>query len=365
MDARKQIGNFGVDKLKLFTNYFEVLDSQPLEIVPNRKKAGAMETEETPLFASMGKVISGEKAYINAEKYNLTIKNNQFWLEYNPSKYYDSLQLITDPNKIAESLTTIQTEILQKHKIAVDLFSTGMSRVDLTAQSEMENLCSDYQKIISGGKKSSRFNATDYPSGFLIGNKQRQIMMYDKGLKHQIDQQRIRNINKPSDLRESKLLRLETRLLKAESIKTHSQYKNISDLLNGNEDKYFHLYSKCIDDVLKMNQSQIEFIDIHSLTDLIRSIYTQNKRGQWLSILFATFSNQHPSVDLFTTAIKRLQDEDLIHRNSVYKMSKDYESIFHKAKFLNQRYYQDQSDNYSKMYYEIQNKLIKPYKTAI
>jgi hypothetical protein len=365
MDGRKEIGNFGVDKLKLFTNYFEVLDSQPLEIVPNRKKAGAMETEETPLFASSGKVISGEKAYINAEKYNLTIKNNQFWLEYNPSKYYDPLQLITDPNKIAESLNTIQSEILQKHKIAVDLFSTGMSRIDVTAQSEMENLCSDYQKIISGGKKSARFKSTDYPNGYLLGNLQRKIMMYDKGLKNQIDQQRIRNINKPSALKESKLLRLETRLLKSESIKTHSQYKNISDLLNGNEDKYFHLYSKCVDDVLKMNQSQIEFIDIHSLTDLIRSIYTQNKRGQWLTLLFATFSNQHPSVDLFTTAIKRLQDEDLIHRNSVYKMSKDYENIFHKAKFMNQRYYQDQSDNYSKMYYELQEKFIKPYKTAI
>jgi hypothetical protein len=365
MDTRKEIGNFGVDKLKLFTNYFEVLDSQPLEIVPNRKKAGEKKTEYTPLFSSNGVEVNGERAYINTEKYNLTIKNNQFWLEYNPSKYYDPLQLITDPNKIAESLNTIQLEIFQKHKIAVDLFSTGMSRIDVTAQSEMEYLCSDYQKIVSGGKKSARFKSTDYPSGYLLGNLQRQIMMYDKGLKNQIDQQRIRNINKPSALKESNLLRLETRLLKSESIKTHSQYKNISDLLNGNEDKYFHLYSKCVNDVLKMNQSQIEFIDIHSLTDLIRNIYTKNKRGQWLPLLFATFSAEIPSVDLFTTAIKRLKDEDLIHRNSVYKMSKEYETIFHKSKFIRQGLYQQQADNYSKMYYEIQNKLIKPYQIAI
>ena len=138
-------GQFGVDKLKLFTNQFVVDDTKHLEIIPNRKKAGNTEIEHTPLFNSDGENITGEKAFLNTQDYNVSIKNGLFFLEFNPSKFYDSVKLTADTNKIADRLTNIKNELKDNYKIDVDLFSTGISRLDITAQSEMSNKCNDYK----------------------------------------------------------------------------------------------------------------------------------------------------------------------------------------------------------------------------
>lgn len=358
-------GNFGVDKLKLFTSNFQVNDKQPLEIVPNRKKAGSLSIEETPLFMLGSEQVTGERAYINADNYTLKIEKGLFWMEYNPSKYYDPVKLTSDPNQIAESLNTIQSEILNKYKIEVDLLNTGISRIDMTAQSEMKGICKDYYKIISAGKKSLRFNKTDYPSAFLLGNGARQIMTYDKGLQSQVQQQRLRNINKPSALKESNFLRLETRLLKAESVKAHSQFKNISHLLDAEKSKYFHLYSKCVGDLLRIEQPEIEFVEMNTLTDFIKTTYTTSKRGQWLPILFATFGNDIPNTETFSKALKRLEDEEIIQRQQSWKMLRQYEKTYNLSRFLRDKYLQDSSDNYTNMFNEIHTKFIQPFQIAI
>ena len=357
-------GQFGVDKLKLFTNQFVVNDTKHLEIIPNRKKAGNNDIEHTPLFNSDGENITGEKAFLNSKDYNVTIKNGLFYLEFNPSKFYDSVKLTADPNKIADRLTTIKQDLKDNYKIDVELMSTGISRIDMTAQSKMVHLCNDYRAIISGGKKSLRFQSTDYPDGYLTGNLQRQLMSYDKGLKLQIDQLKERGITKKSTLQPTNQLRLETRLLNSSAVKSHSQFKDITHLLNGNIDQYKHLYSKCVNDLLRIEQPQIEFIEISVLTDLMITAYTTQARGQWLLFVIMALNKytELPSIDQFNESLKRMQSKGIISTMHVSRMIKQYQSMVHQTRFASAKYFNDKSDNYVNMYNEIQDKLILPYK---
>jgi hypothetical protein len=357
-------GQFGVDKLKLFTNQFVVNDTKHLEIIPNRKKAGNNDIEHTPLFNSDGENITGEKAFLNSKDYNVTIKNGLFYLEFNPSKFYDSVKLTADPNKIADRLTTIKQDLKDQYKIDVELMSTGISRIDMTAQSKMVHLCNDYRAIISGGKKSLRFQSTDYPDGYLTGNLQRQLMSYDKGLKLQIDQLKERGITKKSTLQPTNQLRLETRLLNSSAVKSHSQFKDITHLLNGNIDQYKHLYSKCVNDLLRIEQPQIEFIEISVLTDLMITAYTTQARGQWLLFVIMALNKytELPSIDQFNESLKRMQSKGVISTMHVSRMIKQYQSMVHQTRFASAKYFNDKSDNYVNMYNEIQDKLILPYK---
>lgn len=357
-------GNFGVDKLKLHTEIFHVDDIKPLEIVPNRKKSGHDMAEPTALFNCNGQTIYGERAYINADGYNMTISNGRLYLEFNPSKQYDPIKLTANPNKIADSLTRIQKELKETHSIDVDLLSTGIGRIDMTAQAQMNNLVPDYKEIVSGGKKSLRFKPIDYPSGYLVGNLQRQIMAYDKGLKAQIDSQRERGIKKPSELKPSNLLRLETRLLKSEAVQSHSQFKNITHLLNADIDKYTHLYSKCVDGVLRIGQTEINFIEMNVLTDLVRTAISTQKRGQWLLFIVATLNKELPTADQFHEALKRLVFEGHITKGHISKVMGQYSAMLQQTTFARAKYINDSANSYTDRYNEFLEKLILPYKTA-
>lgn len=357
-------GNFGVDKLKLHTDLFLVNDIKPLNIVPNRKKAGESSIELTPLFNSQGEIINGEKAYINTDQYNMTINNGKMYVEFNPSKQFHDSELTCNPNQIADVLKYIQTDLKEAHGIEADLFSTGISRIDMTAQAQMNRLVNDYKGIISGGKKSQRFKTTEYPSGYLTGNKTRQIMAYDKGLKLQIDEQIKLHINKPSALKPTNMLRLEARLLKSEGVQTHSQFKNIGHLLNADIDKCKHLYSKCVGDLLQIAQPKIEFIEMAILTDLVRTAYTTQKRGQWLLFLAMTLNKELPSINQFNEALRRLENEGIISRMHTYRMLKQYTELTHSTMFARAKYINDTANTFADQYNEIQDKLILPYRTA-
>lgn len=357
-------GNFGVDKLKLHTSVFNVNDCKPLEIVPNRKKAGNDQAENTPLFNCNGQTIHGERAYINAKGYSFTINNGLAFIEFNPSKHFDVVNLTADPNKISECMATIQTDLKENHKIELDIFSTGIGRIDMTAQSEMNNIVNDYRDIVSGGKKSLRFRPTDYPSGYLIGNLQRQIMAYDKGLKKQIDYQKEMGINKPSALIPTNLLRLETRLLKSSAVQSHSQFKDITHLLNADISKQKHLYSKCVDDLLKIGQTEINFVEMNVLTDLVRTAISTQKRGQWLLFLVMTLNKELPTADQFNEALKRLFNDGLISKGHISKMMTQYTEMIQKTSFARSKYLKDTADNYSDRFNEFTQKLILPYKAS-
>jgi hypothetical protein len=351
-------GNFGIDKLKLHTDQFEVSNTNPWNIVPNRKKAGEVTAEQTPLFNSNGELVYGEKAYINTPTYNVTINNGRVYVELNPSKIHHQSDLVSDTNIIAEQLKAIQKECKDTHNLDLDIFSTGIGRLDITAQSQMSQLVPDYKDIISNGQKSLRFKQTEYPNGFLLGNKQRQVCSYDKGMKLLIDSQ----IKNPQS---TNFQRLETRLLNSKGIQSHSEFKHLTHLLNGNVGQLHSAYSKSIGQILSVGQTQISFVEMNTLTDLIRtSIQTSTKRGQWFTFLIMVLGSNLPNPNQFKEAFSRLYNEGIVGKNQYHKMIREYTDLKHKSDFAKGRYLKETANSYEQRFKEFTEKLILPYKTA-
>jgi hypothetical protein len=351
-------GNFGIDKLKLHTEHFEVSNINPWNIVPNRKVAGKDIVDQTPLFNSNGELVNGEKAYINTPTYNLTINNGRVWVELNPSKIHHQTNLVSDTNIIAEQLKNIQKECKEVHKLDLDIFSTGIGRLDITAQAQMNNLVPDYKDIIANGNKSKKLKQSEYPNGFLLGNKQRQVCSYDKGMKLLIDAQ----IKNPQS---TNFQRLETRLLNSSAIKSHSEFKYLTHLLNGNVEQLHSAYSKSIGQILSIGQPEISFVEMNTLTDLIRtSIQSAGKRGQWLNFLLMVLGSNLPNPNQFKEAFNRLYAEGIVSKNQYHKMIKLYTELKHKSDFAKGRYLQETANSYEQRFKEFTEKLILPYKTA-
>lgn len=357
-DPLKGTPNFGIDKLKLHTQLFDVDSTKEWNIVPNRKKAGQDTAEQTPLFGCNGEIVTGEKAYINTDKYSVTINNGRLYAEFNPSKFYHHFDLTADTDKIANVVSFIQKELKETHKTNVDLFSTGIGRLDITAQAQMNCLTTDYKDIISNGKPSMKFKQKEYPNGFLIGNLQRQVCTYDKGLKNQIDNQ-IKN-PQPTNFQ-----RLETRILNSKAIGSHSEFKNLTHLLNGNIKQLYSAYSKSIDDLLTIGQTEIKFIEMDTLTDLIKNTLQQSKkRGQWLLDIVMVLGDNLPNANQFKEALTRLYAQDIISKTHYHRIVKDYKHRLHISQMLKGRYLQQTADSYEERFKDFTQKLILPYKTA-
>jgi hypothetical protein len=351
-------GNFGIDKLKLHTEHFEVSDIKPWNIVPNRKVAGKDIVEQTPLFNSNGELVNGEKAYINTPTYNLTINNGRVWVELNPSKIHHQTDLVYDTNIIAEQLKTIQKECKEVHNLDLDIFSTGIGRIDITAQAKMNNLVPDYKDIIINGNRHKRLRQSEYPNGFSIGNLSRQVCTYDKGMKLLIDNQ----IKNPQS---TNFQRLETRLLNSKGVQSHSEFKHLTHLLNGNVGQLHSAYSKSINQILSIGQTEISFVEMNTLTDLIRtSIQTFDKRGKWFLFLIATLGSNLPNPNQFEEAYGRLYAEGMVKKKQFFKMIGEYKELKHQSDFAKGRYLQDTANSYEQRFKEFTEKLILPYKIA-
>jgi hypothetical protein len=350
-------GNFGIDKLKLHTDQFEVSNTTPWNIVPNRKVAGKDIIEQTPLFNSNGELVYGEKAYINTPTYNVTINNGRVWIELNPSKIHHQTDLVSDTNIIAEQLKNIQKECKEVLKLDLDIFSTGIGRIDITAQAQMTNLVPDYKDIISNGKKSLRFKQTEYPNGFLLGNKQRQVCSYDKGMKLQIDNQ-IKNVQSTN------LQRLEARLLNSGAIQSHSEFKHLIHLLNGSIGQLHSAYSKSINQILSVGQAPINFIEMNTLTDLIRTSLKVYGKGKWFDYFLAVFGSNLPNANQFKEVLTRMKNEGLLGKSQANELPKYYANLKHQAEFGKARLQIDTANSYEQRFTEFNEKLILPYKIA-
>ena len=351
--------NFGVDKLLVFTDCFEIADIKPWNYAPNTKQAGEQEIEHKHLVNIAGEPITGAKLYINKPGYSAEIKHNQMYVQFNPSKYFHPSDLVSDPNKIAEVINSIQVDMKETMQTDISLQNSGISRIDITAQAEMDKPVPTYDSIISGAKQLKRAPKTEYPNGFLIGNGQRKICTYDKGLKLQLD-----SGIKTTD--PTNFLRIEPRFLNARAVKDHTAFRTVNDLLNADIDKLKWSYSKTFADLLQIDQTQMHFVELTALTNLIETVQTTHKR-QWLQFLLLVLSQGNsslPSVTQFEQALIPLVHADKISRSTQWRAVKDYQKIIHQTRLINSAYQKQSETNYAEQHQEFMNKFINPYKVA-
>lgn len=351
--------NFGIDKLHLFTTDFDISSLKNWNLQPNSKKAGEDEIKQTPITNIRGETVYGQKLYANQPNYSVDIGNGRIYVKFNPSQFYHPYELITDSDMISNALEVISKDIKEKLHTEIDLFHTGIGRIDITAQAKMKHPVPNYDNVIRGAKDMKRAPKTEYPNGFLVGNKTRQVCTYDKGLKNEIDKG-------ARSATSTHFMRIEPRMLNAKSVKMHTPFANVCDVLNSTENKFKWTYHKNLTDLIPLHQAQMQFMELSAITDVIRITRKQYER-QWLHFAMLIFSSGGtlPTPAQFEQALVPLVHKNEMNRSTQYRRVKEYSELVHQVQFLRSSYQKQSETDYASNHAEFIDKFINPFNVAI
>jgi hypothetical protein len=355
------MGNFGCDKLKLWHRDFAISNSREWAVIPNRKQPGEDKAHCTTLFSdAQGNYIQGERAYVNDEHFTAEVKNGLLFVTLNPSKLYHPFELTADSNQINEAVNRVQGVLKQNYGCEVNLINAGIGRIDITAQAQMNKIVPFYDSVIKAAKGSKRAPSTEYPNGFLIGNAVRELCTYDKGLKNAIDSRQQQPLS-------SNFMRSETRLLKSSGVKAHSTFAQLSDLLEQGERGMKYTYSRNLNALLPLQQ-EIPFIELSTLSDLLRQQINLHKQGQWLPVFIAILCKDDltlPTAKEFESILTPLVSDEIISLRTAHRKRNEYQKMMHTITSSRAQYFADRERNYADMHREFKEKLIEPYLIAL
>lgn len=348
---------FGIDKVKLFTNEFEVSDALNWNIKPNTKQAGERHIIETPLFSAGGELITGQAAYINKDFYTAEIKFNYLHIAFNPSKLFHSTQLTADADKLASVIQRIENDLKETAATGANLFNAKTSRIDFTAQAEMQKSVPHYDSVIGSARAMKRAPRKEYPNGFIIGNRSRQLCTYDKGYKD-LQDSGYKNIEA------SNLLRVEGRYLTPKALTSQTLFGSVNDLLTRPQAEMHAAYNRARADLLRIDQTQLQFVELNTLTNLIRhAINSVGKAGALdhiIACLMASNANI-VSADHIKKALDILYKEGLVSVNAPANWHTRYAERIRLVKHHSALYHATAQENYIDYHKEFTDKFILPY----
>ena len=354
-------GNFGVDKLHLFTEHFEVSDLTPWNVKPNTKRAGETDVLHTPLLAVKGQTVHGEKMFYNAPGlYMAEVKHGRLHVQFNPSKIFHPFNLISDPDRLADAIMQVQEHLQEHLRTDADLFSTSVSRIDPAAQAAMKNPVPFYDSVVRSAKSMKRAPRTEYPHGFLIGNGARQVCTYDKGLKLDIDS------GKKNPL-PSNFFRVETRMTNPRAVRQHTPFATVADLLAADApDKLKWAYTKTLTDLMQMQQTQMQMVELSAITELVKTAQVHKERD-WLQFVVLVLSDigTLPTPAEFEQALVPLVHEGLMHDKTRSRNVKKYKDLIHQTQMVRARFQQQTETNYADLHTEFATKFLDPYRIAL
>ena len=264
---------FGIDKISLYTEDFQVTNIQPLGIIPNRKEQGELYPDNRPLFVTRGgQVVEGERAYFNGNHVNLSLNPKGAFVQYNPSHLLDDLTC--DPADI-QAVTKLAQDELTENGFNCNLWEAKLSRLDLAKDREMSDKVFAYSGLwglLAGTRMNQK---AEYPDGFRIGNKSRQGVFYDRGLR------------KNPEGGSTNLMRFEAREMNGKAITRHTDLVYMNDLVKADPKELHRAYVNFLDrDVLRYRQrdGQID-LDWESEVTQLKAFRAMHPKGgffKWL-----------------------------------------------------------------------------------
>jgi hypothetical protein len=356
-------GRFGIDKLHLFTDAYEIGSTKEWNVQPNVKAAGQEHTQENIITTiATGEQVCGKKMFINTEHYTAEVKHGLLWVHFNPSKFHHAYNLTADSQKIADTLHFIEQDIKHRGLGAADIFSANVGRADITAQDLMNYPTQHYHPVIRSAQHLKRAPRTEYPDGYLIGqNKKQQICFYDKGLKLQMDAA-------TKHTHPTNLSRIETRFNNAATIKRHTAFKTVADLISGDVmQKMKFTYSKQVNRLLNLNQLQVQLIEQGTLTNLLRTLmqhYPRQYHAIFPGVIFAmTGTGNAPSRSEIEYALHTISAEQglSVRSDKIGDKLNRIMDAMHTTKIMAAGMSKQAEDNYAAIHTEFKEKLILPY----
>lgn len=175
-----------LDTLKFFTDDFQVKNDAEMSIQPSVIDFRTGEQNNKKLFSrENGDWVRGEKAYLNDERFNVTIKpmNNSdavyLWVQLSAPKFLTGDNFYPLGDGDAQGLPVALERELRSRGIGLSAADLKLSRLDTFKNVYASEPFNDYVSIFKmlNAKRQLR---RDYGSTFLWENTQREICVYDK-----------------------------------------------------------------------------------------------------------------------------------------------------------------------------------------
>lgn len=322
-----------IDTLRLNLTDCEIKRSCPLSVQPGilDYSTGKIHNENDLFIDTTGKIIRGSKAYLNDDKFNLTINptveseindygqnklklkrfkridekiQKDIW-DYNSDTdqvkgifVQTSLpRLLSETNLKTLTFDEQKTALkileakLKEYGIKTNILNAGLSRVDTFTNLKTDYSFFAYSNLFSL-MECSRMKSVGYADeSFLWKNGNQQLAVYDKILE-------IRKKNPESKLKDKNVMRLENRLLKKRSVQSKLKFLTVSELYN-NFDEVKNYHKKEIEK--KIFRYDLDEIEMMTETDLKQKfLYAKEIYGKkW-------FNNYCFNFGLFT--VSRIAD---------------------------------------------------------
>ncbi len=253
-----------LDTLKVYTDDFRVQDGASLTVQPAPINYQDNAQRDSRLFQNSAREwVTGAKAYINNEHYNLTIKPNMIGDGVKAFIQFSLPKALTGDNyhpikasEITQAKRLIGQDIAEKG-ILLDLEECKVSRIDAFRNAYSEEPFLDYTPLFRM-LRAQRQLKRDYGSTFLWSNTQREICVYDKNEEVRLRGGAMRGAP-PNAIRFEYRL-LNTRVTKKETGIDRLRDINNFDAVREAYDKALkkHLFSLTVSEVNVLAATQLE-----------------------------------------------------------------------------------------------------------
>lgn len=257
-----------LDTIKLQLKDYEVTGNSTLEVQPARYVSGTGEVvSEFPLFRnSTGRTFYGSKAFLNNEKWNLTLKPVSYstsgtacFLHFSIPKIHNGNNFYSVGEFGTEAVFNLVEQELAENGINTNLQRAELSRVDTFKNIQAEQSFDSYSTLFQL-LKCNRGIKRDYGTTFLLSNSQQEFTVYDK-----IVEMQNRGIS-TSEFPEN-TQRYEHRLLNRNKIKSVYGFSSVNDIFRGGyevirqkqvESWKQSLFSYSVEEVVSLGSKQLE-----------------------------------------------------------------------------------------------------------
>jgi len=320
-----------IDTLKVFIQDFTVQPDSNITIQPSSYILGSGELiSDYPLIESEGLSVGGAKAYLNTERFNLTIRDkSKAFLQCSLPKVIagDNYQPL-DKKEAEQAINSIGRELWESG-FHTEINKSSISRIDLFKNVLTEEPYMQYTdlfRLLRGKRKLKR----DYGSTFLWHNTQEQLTIYNKIAEMKIKKVDTRNypIN---------TMRFEHRLLnkrKAAKVLGFSAVGEIADNWQVIKDQTRQAWER---DLFSFTIKDIEVIACEEVEALYR--YAKQTSKRYLNRFLQLYAVRNLSLikpDTLRKMIERCESEQSYgtRKVKVHRALKKFEELEKEVNFL-------------------------------
>lgn len=308
------------DTIKLTLQEFDVSKDAQLSILPHVTDMSGATEERAPLFQdSSGREHVGQKAYLNSDNYQLTIKNGYCFVQFNANKLSHYYQLDTD-RQHREAQILAMTHDIEQAGISADWSSAKLSRLDICKQKQLSHSLMTYHTVFAALSAKRQLSKV-HGDTFLFMNKSRGTQFYDKSVESEIPDM-------------SNLIRAELQLKNARAVQSHTPLCTLSDLLAMETEEITSVYNRQLQDTLFSKTSDSDVAEDIQLLSILQQQYPRYFIDKYLQLIgIPELVRKFGSIDAFADVLETLGAE----RTTVWRRKKKIAQHYKEYQLLRER----------------------------